>query len=709
MAKREQIILNFEDDIKLHDEISFYRTQDETLFSTQIKTVAVESRTAKNQLPVYNYTGIQGEAGAIAFEKYFDIDFNASGIMQMRRDVNMIIIDIDLGWTFNNFILPGSVTVKILPQVPSTFRLLNATLIPSKTPCSTVIVSVVLSDKADSYRLLGAGGRVLRTVLVGESSFEVEIDRTTQLTLQAIKDGEPIINVSKAKWGVNDFYIQRITYFATDIIVFSNPLLGATFICYAYYPNQLSQKPEMPSPPLEYSLNGVNWQTSNVFNGQVDGTYTMHVRDSLGCEVQKVFTASGIKSGREPFIYISDLNSVGFAESEKWNGDQDGVDKNPENTLAETERYNFEIYDETLVFREEDYVRIQFKSNYDYQVASMESCDGLVMPLNIEKKSNNLDRFEWLDAKMVSYGDGSMTAIYYDSGMTYNEDGTERATFDLNGNVPDLSIIGNYVEIIAQEGGLGGIYKIMDVLYDNNIGKFMLLFQYDCDSVYPVNVTTKSYYDILNYEVYEFKVGFYDYVSMISGGGQEGRLRIRFTDDLYDERNFYSNWIEVVKRKDDYDLEKYFTFHYQNNNNRSIFYQYGIIHFFRAEVDYSHAIIEDTVDAVKGDSSSYLSESTVHHGISIKFADCSYKVLMKLVLAVSSETLFVNGLGYIKNGPVESKPVENTNLYSLTVTLLRNTQNFNTFVNSNTGLSEGYTNVYIPRLIVTDLGNNIKA
>lgn len=81
---------------------------------------------------------------------------------------------------------------------------------------------------------------------------------------------------------------------------------------------------------------------------------------------------------------------------------------------------------------------------------------------------------------------------------------------------------------------------------------------------------------------------------------------------------------------------------------------------------------------------------------------------MKLVLAISSENLFINGLGYVKSGSVETEPVENTNLHNLTCTLLRNSQNFNTFANGNAGDSEGYTTIYVPQLITTNLGGSLK-
>ena len=42
--------------------------------------------------------------------------------------------------------------------------------------------------------------------------------------------------------------------------------------------------------PIEYSLDGVNYQSSNVFNGLSDGSYTIHATDANGCEATTTVT-----------------------------------------------------------------------------------------------------------------------------------------------------------------------------------------------------------------------------------------------------------------------------------------------------------------------------------------------------------------------------------------------------------------------------------
>ena len=94
--------------------------------------------------------------------------------------------------------------------------------------------------------------------------------------------------------------------------------------------------------------------------------------------------------------------------------------------------------------------------------------------------------------------------------------------------------------------------------------------------------------------------------------------------------------------------------------------------------------------------------------MNISFAEVTYKVMMKISLALSSENLFVNGLGYVKESNLEIEPILNTNLYRINVTLLRSRENFNSFINSNIGNDESYRTLYIPGLTKTNLGGSIK-
>ena len=719
MEQKATLQITFTRDPLEGEDVKFFRIKDDgtQTFASKMDSVFASSRNDNFELPILPPTLIPGENAAIAYEKYFDADFNVAGLMTIERVENVVTIEIDSGWDFGNFTSSAGATFIHYQYAPDSFQISSIQILESSTPCETAILRITTTEQADDYQIgtPNAYSEHNPRVPVSSTTVLIEIDRVTPTTIKLSKAGHLSLDASSF-FNEPHFYIRSLRLANKTILVHPTLIGGATISVDVRYQGQLSQRPPLSAPLLSYSLNGTDWMTSSVFNGQVDGSYTMWIKDTLGCVIQKDYVISGIKNAREPHIEISDLNSVGFAESEIWNDNQDGIIKNPENTLDQTSRESI-LDKELIVFREQDNIRIQFKSNYDYNEAFVESCDNenIYSPI-IEKMSNNLDLYEVLDAKMYSYGDGSLTAIYYDAGTVYDKFNVPIDAYELNGNLPDSAIVGNAIKITPQGAGIGGVFEVMDVFYDSEMGKNIMVFQFDCECPVPVDVITYTVYDLLNYDIYEFNVPFSTVIGRSNlsplpsrfSPQRDFRLRIRCADELYNERNFYSNWIDVFRENQEFDSDRFFTFNYSNNNNRSIFYLYGITHFFRAEVDFSNSLIDDSVEIVKGDSSSYLTESVVNHGIQIKFAPVTHKVLMKYILAISSENLFVNGLGYVKMGKVESEPIENTNLYNLTCTLLRNSQNFNTFAKGRTGEPEDYKSMYIPQLITTNLGGSLK-
>ena len=181
------------------------------------------------------------------------------------------------------------------------------------------------------------------------------------------------------------------------------------------------------------------------------------------------------------------------------------------------------------------------------------------------------------------------------------------------------------------------------------------------------------------------------------------RVNIRATDDLFDEIFFCSEYSLIVD-SDDFNGNKYLGINYYGSNNRSIFYLYGIEHFIRAEIIDISSYIDDDNDILKGDLHTYLTESTVHKGIKILFSEVTYRMMMKLSLALSSEFLFVNGLGYVKDKSLKVEQIEHTNLYTMECQLISTNSNYNPMANQRTGEREGYKTLYIPNIVGTDTG-----
>ncbi len=74
-------------------------------------------------------------------------------------------------------------------------------------------------------------------------------------------------------------------------------------------------QPVIGVPPYQYSLDGVTWQASNVFNGLLAGNYTVYYRESLGCQGSQPVTVS------EPAAMTTSATTVAAV----CNGDMNGI------------------------------------------------------------------------------------------------------------------------------------------------------------------------------------------------------------------------------------------------------------------------------------------------------------------------------------------------------------------------------------------------
>ena len=693
-SQKSTFVITFTRDAVALETLSFDRKNVASLdVLTAASTFVSGSRTRNGQIPILANTGINGEAEAIGYEKYFNIDHNQAGLMTITRAAEVITISININWELEQYSTDTGATLGTIARGPQTFQLTRADLqVHPTTPCDKINVEIHTSVPATGYSY--ALGNAPIIPIYNANPFNVPIDRVIPTNIWIHKPGSDSINVVDEAFGEPYIYVNKIFTENVTFAIVTSVLSGATVTVNATYPGQLTQRPLPLS--TTYSLDDVTYQSSNIFTGQVDGDYTIYIKDNLGCTFQKDFEVLTGSSGRSSFIRIPNVNSVTFSQDQIWDGLENGIHKNNDNVLALTGSQMF-LYDERLIYREEDLVTIQFKSNYDYHAVSIQNSEGDAISLVpvVEKKSQNLNLFESLsEAKLFSYGNG-VSAIYYVDGSVYNEAGAIIDTCELNGNLPDSAYIGNKVEI---SGGVG-IHEIVNIVYDEDKDKMLLIFNFSTSTTTAFDVVTRAYYDLLPYEIYEFDLDFSQVV--IHGGlANEVRVRLQATDDLYDEVNFYSEYITILE---DFTggLDKYVALNYWNDNNRDIFYTYGITHFFRAEILKSNALIEDSAEIIKGDNATYMSESNVSTGISISFSEVTYRVMLKIVLALSSESLFVNGIGYVKKDSVSVKPIENTNLYSIDCDLLSSGESFSTVIDIKTGRKEDYKTIYIPKLLGT--------
>lgn len=433
---------------------------------------------------------------------------------------------------------------------------------------------------------------------------------------------------------------------------------------------------------LDYSLDNVNWQKDNVFSNQIPGSYTIYIKDQLGCKKSKNFEITDT-STRQPFLFLSKANAINFKEHEDW--DNCSIYKNSVNTLA-CERLVGLNYSLPNLFQTCDSTTIQFKSNYFDIDATLRKEDGQEFPLIINKMTSNLDRFQSMDCIIYKYSD-SKAGVYFASGSVYEEGGFIIGEYSLEGNLPDMAKIGNFIEI----NGIG-IFDIKDVIFDDNISKKAMIIDYEYNST-PATFVVKSIFDLLNYDVYEFVIdwsvygeGVYDL--LLSNKDTQGNEALLQSENL-DVRKIQEGTLAIV---------------YYNKNNRDIFYKYGIKHLIRICYDYIEAGIKDESEISEGDLITSLNSSSIHEKDEIMFIDLTDEVMRKLAIALSCENLFINGVGYVKDGSLEVTPLKNTNLHDLKVSLIKTNINYNNNKQGKVGVDYDYIDINIPAFITTGEG-----
>jgi hypothetical protein len=694
MATKGKIEITFTRTVLDGETLSFERINNDTSDVVTISCTFVDSYRAVNEeVYVGSPTATLGESEAIEYEAVFNIDHNFGGLMTISRLANVVTIELDdLDWDFQNFSTTTGATEVITLTTGPDFYLTNASLQVHPTePCVYVDVDVTTNVQADSWGFWGDTPTPVST-----NPFTVSIPRLNKKRLWAYKTGAEKINVSLEQWDESWFYFRKVLEANIFITIVPNQFSGATVSFNVAFESQLLGRPD-GAINLTYSLNDVDYQSNNVFTGQTNGSYTVYIKDGLGCTTSKDYevTDSGTK---DEYFFISNVNSITFSKNETWDGLQNGVHKNEDNTLSLTEHGKKTTYEESLIFRDSDVGKVQFKSNFENHIVQVYQCDGGLTSASVtaDKMSNNLNLFEKLDCTIVEpyeYQSG-YAGIYFTTGNVYNEADADIGDYVLNGNLPDMAQIGVYIKL---SGAVTGVYQIEDLIYDSALDKRLIIINLLYTGT-PTVIKCEAYYDLLPFDVYEFELDMGDVLTHTSG--QDFRVMIQASDTLFTTRNYYSEYITLVP-DDTYALDNYVAIQYYNSNNRDVFYLYGITHFFRAEVLNINTIIDDEIETIKGDATSYVSESIVHTGIEIEFKEVTHRVMVKIALALSSESLFINGIGYVKSDGLTIDQIENTNLYEIKCKLLRTGKSFNTLIEDRTGQSEGYKTVYLPKVITT--------
>lgn len=432
---------------------------------------------------------------------------------------------------------------------------------------------------------------------------------------------------------------------------------------------------------IEYSLNNTDWQEENVFTGLTVGNYTLYIRDNFGCSTSINFMIDEFNIS-EPFFYISKANSLRFAERVIWNNVT--IFKTDENTLSCESPVKLP-YEERQDFKKEDVITIQFKSNYSTNTVKTIDKSGIETVLPIYKKSNNIGVKDKRQAIKYNLGN-SKTGIYFDAGNTYDFDtNVVNGSYVLSGGLPEWGRIGNYIQIGP------AWYEIEQIIYDDAKTADVIVIS----SIYTgidASIVVGSIYNRENYDVYEFVVNMIDFLDNLF------RVEINAENDQFPDVEYLTEQINVIENVDDL-----WEIRYKNTSNTDINYSTGIEHLIRVPFNKKNGKYDEESDTYKTDTTAKLLNADLYELDELVFEPNTKEIWRKINIALTHEIVVVNGVSYVKNATFSTEgPLEQTNLYVLSATMVKTGNVYNSKSNDTFEYSDEV--VEVPNLIETEAG-----
>lgn len=656
-----KITITFNADLAINDFISLVLGYD-LYEGLSVPLLETWKNTRQNQKEVTQGTPttIIGERSAMNYIVAFNLDFGPTNFSVSRFENVVTIISPSEGMFFdsansNN----GSVVFNIENFEGTFFEINDITFSESTTPCTHVLATVITSELATTVIQPDLGSNT-------NNPFSFDVERALLSSVKCKNDED--------EYTERIFSTPPLLSIANSTIEIVDAPTGATVTVTMSNSDGLL---------LEYSLDNISWQSSNLFSGLANDDYTVYIKDQYGCNISVPFTINGTGINSPFFPIISKSNSIRFANRIVW-GDS-GNYKTDENTLS-CEANVKKPVKEIQQFQSSDVITTQFKSNYSEITATVIKEDLTEVDVPVLQKSQNIGLKDRRDARIFKVSD-TQSGIYFGAGNIYDYDtGFDTGEdYVLNGARPEWGVSGNYLVIS------GAWFVIEDVLYDDFRGVEYLLITKEYNSVIDSTIITGSVYNKFNYEIYEFTIDMVDYLD------QNIQVRINNNDDNFDNLVHLSEVLNV-KVKQDNTLE----IRYKNPTNTDIFYSTGIEHLIRLPYESKDSKIQDESELHKTDTTTILLNAELYEVDEFEFTPVTTEIMRKLTQALNHKVLMIDGVGYVKNSIDVSERQGDTNLYIVKAVLVKTGHVFTSQTSGNVDFSS--SNSEIPNLIESENG-----
>jgi hypothetical protein len=520
----------------------------------------------------------------------------------------------------------------------------------------------------------------------GTSPYNVYVNDILQLSNQASPITATIDRAISNKIRVTDsanVLIGIATSFANrkvetiDITsVITNSLSGSTInVAVKFISSSVS--------PYQYSLDGANYQASNVFTGQAPGTYTIYVKDNFDCVSSKIIVIDGSTALVETVFDISEINALRFAK-------YDLGKKNQKNTLSNNE-LRLTKYPYFQKYLENDVITTQFKTNAKYINCFYLDKEGDKTQLSEIKKTNNIGLKQKSTSTYFDLENGK-SGIYFGVVSLLNYD-TEAFVENVNYGFA-LPQWANTKNSLVTIDGIGQV-KIDNIVYSETYNSFVLEFNIAYTGTPVTNKIISAEYNLQPYEIYEFDLTVVKDCNVIIEVGKiynpittaynTRALANGFTVEALDCVNSATNYdnasnidftyisecIKVVE-----DSEFLFEITYWDDENKgNMNYQTNIKHKLRLN-GYQDDIGEQETEGYNGDKEFYVTDNVIYDVQKFTFKQLSTQMANKLRMVVAHGYLLINGLYYKLSEVPEVSGDGNYNLKTFSVSLKQGGERF---------------------------------
>lgn len=472
-------------------------------------------------------------------------------ILEISPDLFGVSIEFtEYGHSFTENITPGWVDITITPENPPPPELEITTITVDEAngvnKCGTVKYNFQIENDVPSDFPIQITSPVSKTCPTANDLF-FDYDR---FPVPAVT-----LSIESAISNTDSTQLGTVTTwdFGNDDIIVEESISGATVIG----TERLINIGFFTSLDIKYSLNGIDYQSGNVFYGLtpvVDAIF--YVKDRFGCIKTGTFTVQGITIDKpDPIFNIVNNNSFKFfrKKAEEFDGKSlDGFPNFDNSQLNQQLYFNTEKTCYYQPVQHNDSPVSQILTNYETVTAELKelSTDEIVATLSPTEVVTNILQKDKRDCKIIG-GESGKTIIYFTGGNIYEPDTTIVITTYSNPNLLlpsflDSETINSGITVILSDNAvLNGTFKVEFAvsieLSDGSIARGLQINAVYTGSSNGTAVIGQGIYNALDYNVWEFTTAF----EFIDDGYYYLDINATDVDPRYDDVQWLSEPIHL--------------------------------------------------------------------------------------------------------------------------------------------------------------------